>query len=89
VPGAARRAQRDDRVFVLHAFARAADAGRRRGKAIYANDCTRGAAMIRRTLRYGNDDAQTTRPLPGPAYFGVMLLIWVPIVFVLTQLYFP
>ena len=45
--------------------------------------------MIRRTLRYGNDDAQATRPLPGPAYFGVMLLIWVPIVFVLTQLYFP
>jgi len=39
--------------------------------------------------RYASARLSTGRSLPWPAYIGVMSLIWLPVLIVLAQLFFP
>jgi hypothetical protein len=39
--------------------------------------------------RYAGARLSTGRSLPWPAYIGVMSLVWLPVLFVLLQLFFP
>ena len=39
--------------------------------------------------RYATARQSTSRCMPWPAYIGVMSLIWLPVLIVLAQLFFP
>jgi hypothetical protein len=39
--------------------------------------------------RYAAARLSTGRSLPWPAYIGIMSLVWLPVLIVLAQLFFP
>ena len=39
--------------------------------------------------RYASARLSTGRSLPWPAYIGIMSLIWLPVLIVFAQLFFP
>jgi len=39
--------------------------------------------------RYATGRLSASRSLPWPAYVGIMSLVWLPVLLVLAQLFFP